>query len=115
MCRFYKSILLLLVITSSALGQLQRLALSSANIEIGPGGTGVVRTYCLDYGRLGPRSGMAYEHVLTGEGSARVLIGGQRYSLQQAIRENLIRLEAKPPSMDEYASSLEAMARLGVT
>jgi len=109
-----KALLFLLLIPSPVFGQLQRLALSTANVEIGPGGTGVVRTYCLDYGRPGPRAGVSYEHVLSGNNSARVLIGGQQYSLQEAIRAKLIRLDSKPPTVNEFASSARAMAGLGV-
>lgn len=88
------------VLPSSVFGQVQRLIISSADISIDANGSAIVKTYCTDYGVMGPTQNQEYRHLLTSDDSTRVTVGGKEMTLQEAIENHKVRLVTPKPTID---------------
>ena len=84
----------------SSSAQIQRLIIPEANVQISPGSSAVVSTFCTDLGIVGPHQNQSYGHVLTSSSSARVLIGGKEMSLSDAITTGQVELKTPRPTIE---------------
>jgi hypothetical protein len=99
--------------TSIALSQLQRLAIPATDISIDEHGVAKVKTYCLDYGRTGPKAGARYNFLLSGEDSAVIIVDGKEMSLERAIRDRIVQVKAVAPSLADMEQQIQAFDLLG--
>jgi hypothetical protein len=99
--------------TSIALSQLQRLAIPATDISIDEHGVAKIKTYCLDYGRMGPKAGARYNFLLSGEDSAVIIVDGKEMSLETAIRDRIVQVKAVAPSLADMEQQLQAFDLLG--
>jgi peptidoglycan hydrolase-like protein with peptidoglycan-binding domain len=80
--------------------KIQRLIIPSADVSIGPDGSAVIKTYCTDYGIMGPKQGQEYRHLLTSGDSTTVTVGGREMTLEDAISTHKIKLVTPRPTID---------------
>jgi hypothetical protein len=88
------------LVPSSVLGQIQRLIIASADVSIEANGSAIVKTYCTDYGVMGPKQNQEYRHLLTSGDSTRVTVGGKEITLQEAIESHKVKLVTPKPTVD---------------
>src|SRR4051794_14287535 len=88
------AVALVFMVATASEAQTQRLVIPSADLTIPSGGAARVDTFCVDFGRTGPKKGETYSHLLSAPETASVSIGGRTLTLQQAIDQKLLRLEA---------------------
>ncbi len=108
-------LLCLLLASIPCFGQLQRLIIPEFNFLIDPPEEfGTIITYCLDFGRSGPRAGVEYRYLLSSPDTARVVVEGRELSLQQAVDEHVVRIEAVAPSVRDFNQQVRAYQLVGV-
>jgi hypothetical protein len=74
------------LLSVSAFGQFQRVALPAQTIRIEPGKSAELTGFCLDLGVPAPKSFTKYDHVLEGGGPVTVRVGnGPEQSLAEAL------------------------------
>lgn len=118
--RKYSVVLALLValLIWPALTAQQRMGFARGTFGIGPNSAESVPTYCLDWTRESPHAGTQYRQVLTNPGSAHVTIGGNTFTLQQALDRQLIAVEGQDPTFEQFINTLRdpiALQRMRLT
>jgi hypothetical protein len=92
--------------------QFQRMGIAPGFLSLAPRSSTSVRTFCLDFTREAPRSGVSYTSVLSNPEQMTVTVDGVRMNGQQAIDSKIIAWQGITPTFGDVIRSLDDPAVL---